>query len=405
MFKKAIVIIFLLFSSLFSDVSLGVISNHGYIEFDTIDEFSANQGDNWVAVYKKGDSTDWGNVISWSWVRDLPSHGEKTYDFEFNDSTLESGMIYELRFFYDNSFDVVQSVDFTFSGSKPFVNIVSYDSDILSLISSNIDLNTNLWVGVYEKGKSNDWDNVIGWNWVDSTTANDRDYKTTIEGLTLVDGAYDIRLFYNNSFDLEASVRLVVNSSKITRVELDAMIANGEDYSKVDVSGITDMSRLFYHKKVKFDITGWDVSNVTDMSKMFVLAYFNQPIGNWDVSSVTKMDEMFVHSHFNQPIEDWNVSNVTSMKSMFVMTGFNQPIGKWDVSNVTSMCSMFNKTSGFNQPIGDWNVSNVTDMSHMFYKAQKFNQPINNWNVSNVKNYKSFAVQSILQEDYKPHFE
>ncbi len=232
MFKKVIFGLVLLFSSLFSDVSLGVIGNHGYIEFDSVSEFSANQGKNWVAVYKKGDSTDWGNVLRWAWVKDLPSHGEKTYDFEFDD--LESGKVYELRFFYDNSYDIAQSVDFTFGSSKPFLQIVKYDNNSLSLLSSNIDLNTNSWVGVYEKGKSNDWDNVIGWSWVDSTTSNDKDYRSTISDLTLADGLYDVRLFYNNSFDLEASVELVVdNANGDTPKVFDAVSKSGDRVVKV----------------------------------------------------------------------------------------------------------------------------------------------------------------------------
>ena len=36
MFKKMIFILVLVLNSLFADVSLGVIANHGYIEFDTV---------------------------------------------------------------------------------------------------------------------------------------------------------------------------------------------------------------------------------------------------------------------------------------------------------------------------------------------------------------------------------
>ncbi len=410
MFKKAIFGLVLLISSLFSDVSLGVIGNHGYVEFDSVSEFSADQGENWVAVYQKGASTDWDNVLRWSWIKDLPSHGEKTYDFEFDD--LESGKAYELRFFYDNSFDIAQSVDFTFGGSKAFLQIVKYDTNTLSLISSNIDLNTNSWVGIYEKGKSNDWDNVIGWNWVDSTTANNKDYRSTIEGLDLADGVYDVRLFYNNSFDLEASVELVVdthgNAHKVTRAELDRMIANGEDYSGVDVSGITDMSGLFKNREVQFDITSWDVSNVIDIGYMFRWAIsFNQPIEDWDVSSVISMSNMFGYTQaFNQPIGNWNVSSVTDMRSMFRnKQAFNQPIGNWNVGNVTNMARMFNFSRSFNQPIRNWDVSNVTDMNGMFYRSTTFNQNISNWNISKVISHESFYYyKSPFREENQPNF-
>ncbi len=66
MFKKVVFVFSLLLSSLFADVSLGVIGNHAYIEFDTIDEFNEDQGENWVAIYKKGASVEWENVIQWA---------------------------------------------------------------------------------------------------------------------------------------------------------------------------------------------------------------------------------------------------------------------------------------------------------------------------------------------------
>ncbi|HIP02613.1 MAG TPA: BspA family leucine-rich repeat surface protein [Campylobacterales bacterium] len=70
------------------------------------------------------------------------------------------------------------------------------------------------------------------------------------------------------------------------------MIKNGEDVTRVDVSEITDMSRLFYEQRD-----------------------FNQPIGNWDVSNVTHMNSMLygLGMIFNQPIGNWNVRKVTNM--------------------------------------------------------------------------------------------
>jgi surface protein len=155
-----------------------------------------------------------------------------------------------------------------------------------------------------------------------------------------------------------------------------------------DVSKVTDMSEMFSGYPFNPSIGDWDVSNVTNMSRMFLGATsFNQPIGDWDVSKVTDMSNMFYGSQFNQPIGDWDVSNVTNMGGMFFNTPFNQPIGNWDVSKVTHMNAMF-MSSHFNQSIGIWDVSNVTDMNAMFYGAP-FNQTIGNWDVSKVTNMSS----------------
>ncbi|WGK68219.1 BspA family leucine-rich repeat surface protein [Candidatus Haliotispira prima] len=186
------------------------------------------------------------------------------------------------------------------------------------------------------------------------------------------------------------------------KAELKALIAelgNDADLNHIDVSKVTDMSRLFADSDFNRDISGWDVSGVTDMSEMFSGAFiFNQPIEDWDVSNVTDMSRMFHGAYnFNQPIGDWDVSRVTDMSEMFRSAEeFNQPIGAWNVSRVTDLSEMFKSAYNFNQPIGDWNVSNVTDMKAMFAYTRKFNKPIADWDVSNVTN-----MRQMFENAYK----
>ena len=134
-------------------------------------------------------------------------------------------------------------------------------------------------------------------------------------------------------------------------------------------------------------IAKWDVSGVSNMSRLFYgKADFNQPLDNWDVSNVKNMSEMFsLAKSFNQPLDKWDVSNVTDMSKMFDRaSAFNQPLDNWDVSNVKNMRFMFSDASSFNQPLNNWDVSNVTDMSKMFNQASAFNQPLDNWDLCNV---------------------
>ena len=143
------------------------------------------------------------------------------------------------------------------------------------------------------------------------------------------------------------------------------------DLNHLIVSGVEDMSDLFYDDRMNIDFTDYN---------------FN--ISKWDVSKVKDMRFMFWGcENFNSDLSGWNMSSVTDMCGMFSgCTNFNSDLSRWDVSNVMDMCGMFSSCTNFNSDLSRWDVSKVKDMESMFYGCENFNCDLSRWDVSNVTN-------------------
>ncbi|ACT92999.1 BspA family leucine-rich repeat surface protein [Dyadobacter fermentans] len=180
-----------------------------------------------------------------------------------------------------------------------------------------------------------------------------------------------------------------------------AALATVPEIDQWDVSGITNMARLFYFASTfNAPLGSWNMGSVTNMHQMFHSASaFNQPIGSWDVSKVTNMNSMFYQARaFDESIENWNVSNVTNMGAMFTLApAFNKPLEKWNVGQVTDMSNMFYGATLFNQSLDRWDVSKVRNMTAMFVNATAFNQPLGRWNLNAVTTMVQMLLGSGMQ--------
>jgi hypothetical protein len=71
------------------------------------------------------------------------------------------------------------------------------DSIIVSL--TQMEGQNEDWIGVYPVEANNDWENVVAWNWTGDIAQGD----VTLSPIQKA-GTYEVRAFYNNSFQMEA---------------------------------------------------------------------------------------------------------------------------------------------------------------------------------------------------------
>lgn len=177
----------------------------------------------WVAIYKKGSSTVWENVIDWGWIKDYRGIFPGNIGHNFPAIPLDEGE-YEARIFKNNSFTIHKSILFTVK--EPLSNLkevkVQYrrvdrhneyvdepgfqgiidihadyvDTDLAGLTKVSKP-NKKDWVALYSVNDANAWENVIEWSWVSDLSY----YQWKLRKLNLEEGDYEVRYFLNNSFD------------------------------------------------------------------------------------------------------------------------------------------------------------------------------------------------------------
>lgn len=133
-------------------------------------------------------------------------------------------------------------------------------------------------------------------------------------------------------------------------------------------------------KTYGWPIGSWCVGSVESFRELFDAQVhpnadsFEHDLSNWDVSGGTDMSRMFAGAlKFNSDLSSWNVSKVTRMDSMFELAeSFNQTdMSTWDVSKVTNMTNMFTGAKSFNAVVSSFNVTSVIYMTGMFQDASK----------------------------------
>ena len=177
----------------------------------------------WVGIYPVGVSSDWGNVVDWSWANETSEANDPGDWYKF---TLPDGN-YEARFFLNNTYNIEDSTPFIV-GDVVSINTLKSVYGVNENISVNVaNISGNQdWVGIYPKVSSNSWGNVKTWAWA---TQNGDLNITGVEA-----GEYEARLFFNNSFSVESKV--VFNVSDETQTTLSTSKENYNENETINVT-------------------------------------------------------------------------------------------------------------------------------------------------------------------------
>ena len=222
------------------DVNLTSNKESYLSEEEIVVHFDNMSGDSedWIAIYPKDSSTAWENVIDWKYTE-----GDTNGSFIFEG--LEAGE-YEVRAFFQNLFTVEQNLSFTVTDSVATPTVVLTTSKAKYFPNEPIFVNfehmlgdNEDWIAIYPKGSSTVWANVLEWN----STNGLIDGNMTFESLPI--GEYEVRAFFENSFDLENNksfevVALPVSSTVYEDAEngiSSEWIHFGGNYAPVAVNG------------------------------------------------------------------------------------------------------------------------------------------------------------------------
>jgi uncharacterized protein YfiM (DUF2279 family) len=194
---------FLSAAVLHTDKNIYAVNEKVLVNFS---EMTAKNND-WIAIYPKGSSTSWENVIQWSWTNDAAAGDHQFIGLPVGE--------YQVRAFYNNSYTIEATKDFKVEGNGQ-ATAVSTDKETYSDQDSIVTTFSNMlgdeqdWVAIYPAGSSTSWENMIQWAWTGGTANGTHTFEA------LPAGDYDARVFFRNSGKLEAHHSFTVANSAFT---------------------------------------------------------------------------------------------------------------------------------------------------------------------------------------------
>ncbi len=169
---------------------------------------------------------------------------------------------------------------------------------------------------------------------------------------------------------------------------------NPIDFSKINVSKVTDISYMFFRSNFSsIDLSSWDTKRLKYVDGLFsgAIKPKNIDLSSWDVRSLLRTNKMFASAgteHIN--LSGWNSNQLTDTSEMFLDTYALQTLNLdgFNTSNVTNMSGMFATSVVPNLNLSSFDTSKVTIMNSMFRGMRHLNTlNVSNFNTSSVTDF------------------
>ena len=381
------------FNVLGSEVVISTDKNQYRVDEEIQVNFEHMFGDSedWIAIYPKGSSNDWANVLDWEYTEGLKD-GQFTFD------ELPLGQ-YEVRAFYSNSYRVEAKYQFNV---EPKVSVQIDKNEYITEEKIHITFehmfgNLQDWIAIYPKGSSNDWENVVTWSFTNGDKSGQLNFDVPPVG------QYEVRAFFKNAYRLESNVSFTVK-------DLEEVVSVQTDKQVYDTS--EEINVTFEH--MFGDVGDWiaiypkgssnDWKNVKDWTYTEglingELSFKKLPIGHYEVRAFFKNSYTLESSHaFEIQLSDVN--------STVYENGDNGLSPHW-IHQSGDYAPIYVDNDGFNSIgalalVTEW-VYNTTNLALYYLPLNNTTQKILEMDIGGLSNF-HIPNKPATQIGYMSHF-
>ena len=360
-------------------------------EINVTFEHMFGDSEDWIAIYPKGSSNDWENVIDWEYTEGLKD-GQFTFD------ELPLGQ-YEIRAFYKNSYTVEANYQFNV---EPKVSVQTDKREYITEEKIHITFeqmfgDSQDWIGIYPKGSSNDWGNVVSWSFTNGDKSGQLDFDVPPVG------QYEVRAFFKNSYRLESNASFTVkNLEEMLSVQTEKQRYTTDEEITVNFEHMFGDPQdwiAIYPKGSSNDFENVQDWRYTEGLKSGELRFKKLAIGQYEVRA------FFKNSYTVESSYDFEV-NVSDVNSTVYEDGENGLSPRW-IHQAGDYAPIHVDNDGFNSNgalalVTQW-VHNTTNLALYYLPLENTTQKILEMDIGGLSNF-HIPNKPANQIGYMSHF-